>query len=472
VPHPGQSAPDEIDKTVTISLATGAYYPRVRSPEVSPVNVASTQIVRQALAHAHSANVCRTINHAATLSRPDAAIGGKTMTPCRLAKLAFAVASICLLIPASVFAQHYTQTNLVTDATTTATAAHVDPNLKNPWGMARSTGSPWWFSDNNAGLSTLYDGAGNAQALVVKIPGPNGSAANFVSSPTGTVFNGTTGFGGAHFIFVTEDGTISAWTSGAAAALEVDNSANPSASNGAVYKGCTLADFEGNTYLYVTNFRSGHLEVYDTNFKQVTFLGDHDKNDRFDNRFNDPFEDEQIPRGYAPFNVQNIGGSLFVTYAKQDKVKHDDIAGAGNGFVDVYSPGGRLETRLEHGPWMNSPWGAVWTPRDFGFFSNRVLIGNFGSGQIAAFDGFDGRFIGLMEDPTGKTVVIDGLWGLTFGNSAIGCPVPEPTGSTLPKCGSAGPYNSLFFTAGPNGEANGLFGTLTAVAAEQDGTHN
>jgi uncharacterized protein (TIGR03118 family) len=382
----------------------------------------------------------------------------------------FSLAAGAVLLPGSLFAQHYVQTNLVADAATTAAAATIDPNLKNPWGMSRSNSSPWWFSDNNTGLSTLYDGAGNIQPLVVKIPGPNGSAADFVSSPTGTVFNGTTGFGGAHFLFVTEDGTISAWTSGTAAVLKVDNSAIPSAANGAVYKGCALADFDGATYLYAANFRSGHIEVYDANFNQVNLSGK-DPNDRFDNRFNEPFEDIFIPRGYAPFNVQNIGGSLFVTYAKQDAAKHDDVGGAGNGFVDVYSPGGRLEMRLQHGSWMDSPWGAVWAPRDFGFFSNRILIGNFRSGQIAAFDGFDGRFIGFVEDSNSNTIVIRGLWALTFGNSAIGCPVPEPTGSTLPKCGSAGPFNSLFFTAGPGG-VHGLYGALTAVAAEQDGTHD
>jgi uncharacterized protein (TIGR03118 family) len=398
----------------------------------------------------------------------------------RLAQSCIAVGSLSL-VPVSVFAQHYTQTNLVTDAATTATAAHIDPNLKNPWGMARTTGSPWWFSDNNSGLSTLYDGAGNIQSLVVKIPGPNGSPANFVSAPTGAVANGTSGFEltpgnaatAAKFIFVTEDGTIAAWAGGGAATLEVDNSANPNAANGAVYKGATLADFEGNTYLYVTNFRSGKVEVYDTNFKEVTFFADDDKDDNFFfHQFGERFDDDQIPRHFAPFNIQNIGGSLFVTYAKQDKAKHDDVAGDGLGYVDIFSPGGRLEARLEHGPWLSSPWGAAWSPRDFGFFSNRVLIGNFGSGKIAVFDGFDGKFIGFMEDTSGNPIKIDGLWGLTFGNSAIGCPVPEPTGSPLPKCSSAGPYNSLYFTAGPNSEANGLFGFLTAVGTEQDGTHN
>jgi uncharacterized protein (TIGR03118 family) len=141
-----------------------------------------------------------------------------------------------------------------------------------------------------------------------------------------------------------------------------------------------------------------------------------------------------------------------VTYAKQNAARHDDVAGEGFGFVDIFSTTGKLEGRLEHGPWLNSPWGVVWAPRDFGEFSNRVLVGNFGSGQIAAFNGFTGKFIGLMQNPNGTTVAIDGLWALAFGNSA-----------------NAGPYNALFFTAGPNEEANGLFGALTAVGSEQDG---
>jgi uncharacterized protein (TIGR03118 family) len=372
-------------------------------------------------------------------------------------------------------AQNYQQTNLVADQASTATAAHYDPNLKNPWGLTRSPSSPWWVADNNAGRSTLYDGAGDINSLVVQIPGPAGSPANFTSAPTGVVFNGTTSFGGAHFIFATEDGTISAWTGGASATLEVDNSIKPNAANGAVYKGATIAEHNGNLYLYVTNFRSGRVEVYDTNFHPVTFTkqdndyGESQFGGFLDNDFSEPFEDFQIPRGFAPFNIQNIGGSLFVTYAKQDKPKHDDVAGDGLGFVDIYTPGGRLEMRLQHGEWFNAPWGAVWAPRDFGTFSNRVLIGNFGSGKIAAFDGFDGHFIGLVEDANNNVISIGGLWSLTFGNSAIGCPATPPAGSGLPKCGQAGPYNSLFFSAGPNSEANGLFGTLTPVTAELNG---
>ncbi|PYU24269.1 MAG: TIGR03118 family protein [Acidobacteria bacterium] len=370
-----------------------------------------------------------------------------------------------VLVPAATFAQHYKQINLVTDLNSGAMFTN-DNNLKNPWGLTRSVTGPWWISDNNAGVSTLYDGTGAARSRVVKIPGPNGSPANFKSAPTGIVFNGSPDFDlspgdpqtAAAFIFATEDGTISAWASGAAATLEVDHSAIPTAAEGAVYKGMTIGEFQGKGFLYVTNFRSGNVEVYNTNFRQV-----HLSDDRGDGsgEGEESFEDERIPKGFAPFNIQNIGGSLFVTYAKQDQTKHDDVPGAGLGFVDIFSTSGKLLTRFEHGLWLNSPWAVVWTPRDFGEFSNNILVGNFGSGQIAAYNGFTGQFMGLMKDQNGQDLSIEGLWGLTFGNSAAGCPSTPPMGSNLPNCGAAGPYNSLFFTAGINGEAHGLFGTLT-----------
>ncbi len=353
-----------------------------------------------------------------------------------------------LLVPTFTFAQHYIQTNLTSDGGVQgANPAHIDANLKNPWGMTRSSGSPWWISDNNAGLSTLYDSTGNPQALIVKIPGPNGSPSDFVSAPTGVVNNGSpTDFlfvpaaGGAKtsakFIFCTEDGTIAAWAGGTAATLVVDNSQRPTAADGAVYKGCTSGDVDGQHFFYVANFRAGRVEVYDTNFNRARF-----SEERFD--------DDKIPPDFAPFNVQNIGGSIFVTYAKQDAAKHDDVAGDGLGYVDIYSPSGKLEGRLQHGPWLNAPWGVVWAPRDFGELSNRLLVGNFGGGWIAAYNGFNGEFIGFMKNPNDSQLVIDGLWSLTFGNSA-----------------TAGPYNSLFFTAGPNAEQDGLFGTLTPVPAE------
>ena len=366
---------------------------------------------------------------------------------------------LALSFPSLTFAQHYTQTNLVTDMGSSAPVT--DSNLKNAWGLSRSTGSPWWVSDNGTGVSTLYNIAGTTSTLaatvnplVVVIPPPNGSTST--STPTGQVFNGSADFTlapgiPARFIFVTEDGTISGWNPGFDpahpnnAVLKVDNSPN------AVYKGVTTGDVDGVRYLYVANFRSGHIEVYDTNFKAVLSSNDHG-GEHHGIFSEESFDDGEIPEGYAPFNIQNIGGSLFVAYAKQNAARHDDVAGEGFGFVDIFSTTGKLEGRLEHGPWLNSPWGVVWAPRDFGEFSNRVLVGNFGSGQIAAFNGFTGKFIGLMQNPNGTTLAIDGLWALAFGNSA-----------------NAGPYNALFFTAGPNAEANGLFGALTAVGSEQDG---
>ena len=381
------------------------------------------------------------------------------------------------LLPVVTKAQHYVQKNLVSDISQPNNAdgskVLVDPNLKNPWGLTRSSGSPWWVGNNNSGTSTLYDGSGNPINI---FPDPAGSVFdNFVfvpppgfapgtqSTPTGVVFNGSkTDFLlnkgtppglPAAFIFATEDGTISGWNPGANVAsgakppsinavLEVDHSDKGSA-DGAVYKGATSAEINGQRFLYVTNFRSGKVEVYDTNFKPV-HLGDR--------RDDDAFDDDSIPRGFAPFNIQNIGGSLFVTYAKQNGARHDDVPGEGLGFVDIYSPTGKLEGRLEHGPWMNAPWGVVWTPRDFGEFSNVILVGNFGSGWIAAFNGFTHKFIGFMKNPDDSLVTIDGLWSLTFGNGS-----------------GAGPSTTLYFSAGINGEQDGLFGMLTPIAADQDG---
>jgi uncharacterized protein (TIGR03118 family) len=350
------------------------------------------------------------------------------------------------LLPAVTKAQHYTQTNLVSDQP--GVAAVTDPNLVNPWGLSRSATSPWWVANNNSGTSTLYTGTGTIIPIngngIVTIPPPKGSPAGTVSTPTGTVFNGVaTDFlvgpgASAAFLFVTEDGTISGWAGGPAAILEVDNSEGGSP-RGAVYKGATTALWNGKVFLYVTNFRSGRVEVYDSTFKRV-------------NISEELFDDDRIPRDFAPYNIQNIGGTLFVTYAKQDAARHDSVAGAGLGFVEMYQPDGRHIGHLQTGPWLNAPWGVVWTPRDFGTFSNSILVGNFGSGKIAAYNGFTHEFIGFVQNPDNSILTIDGLWSLTFGNG-----------------GAAGPSTTMFFSAGPDGESHGLFGTLTAVATDQTG---
>jgi len=336
-------------------------------------------------------------------------------------------------------AQHYKQTNLISNIA--GMAPVTDPNLKNPWGLTRSSTSPWWVANNNSGTSTLYTGAGQIVPIngtgTVLVPPPR-FAPNAQSTPTGVVFNGSpTDFlvapgVAAHFIFATEDGTISGWVSGKSAVLVVDNSDGGSA-NGAVYKGATSAEIDGKRFLYVTNFRSAKVEVYDTNFKRVHLD-------------EDAFTHDGIPEQFAPFNVQNIGGTLFVTYAKQDAARHDPVGGDGLGFVELFTPSGKRIGHLQHGDWFNAPWGVVWTTRDFGEFSNAILVGNFRSGWVAAFNGFTHKFIGFVRNADNSLVTIDGLWSLTFGNGA-----------------TAGSANSLFFTAGINNENDGLFGTLTPI---------
>jgi uncharacterized protein (TIGR03118 family) len=314
--------------------------------------------------------------------------------------------------------------------------------------LAASSGGPWWISDNGSGLSTLYNGNGQPQPLVVTVPPPVTMPVTAQSSPTGIVFNGTSDFvvssgvhsGPAAFIFVTEDGTVSGWNptvDATQAILEVNNANQTS---GPVFKGATLDQQGSANFLYVTDFRDGTIDVFDKNFAKVTLAPG-------------AFTDPTLPAGYAPFNIQNIGGKLYVTYAKQDAAKHDDVAGAGNGFVDVFIadgtpglPGGK-ERLISRGP-LDSPWGLAVAPANFGKFSNDLLVGNFGNGHIDAFDPHNGRFVGQLTDSKGRPVVIDGLWALRFGNG-----------------GAAGSTDALFFTAGPDGESHGLFGSLIPTGA-------
>ncbi|MFY9747725.1 MAG: TIGR03118 family protein [Acidobacteriaceae bacterium] len=331
-------------------------------------------------------------------------------------------------------AQHYLQTNLVSDQTGAAAAA--DPNLVNPWGMSRSSGSPWWLSDNGTGLSTLYTGTGTAESLVVTIP-TGDPTMSVTGTPSGTVYNGGIGFvlpngKPAVFMFVTEDGTISGWNGGTAAVITV-NTKSASVFKGVALDTIDIPFFGSSTYIYVADFRKGRIQVYDSSFHHVGAM-------------DGLFRDDWLPPGYAPFSIQNIGGELYVTYAKQDSQKHDEVDGAGLGFVDVFSPFGFLLRRMQHGPWLNGPWALALASGDFGIYSHDLLVGQFGSGQIAVYDPVTGAFKGLLEDSTNTPIAIDGLWGLSFGSG-----------------GTSGPANTLYFTAGPDGENHGLFGTLTAV---------
>jgi uncharacterized protein (TIGR03118 family) len=326
----------------------------------------------------------------------------------------------------------FTQTNLVSDIP--GEAAVTDPNLVNPWGIVASSSSPFWVSDNGSGVSTLYSGAGAKLPLTVTVP----TAANGTppSAPTGVVFNGTTDFNvgtaaPAHFIFDTEDGTISGWNTGNSAVLEVDNSAT-----GAVYKGLAIANNGTANHLYATNFNSGKVEVYNSSFAPTSLTGS--------------FTDPTLPTGFAPFNIQDLNGDLFVTYAEQDAAKHDDVAGPGLGFVDEYDLNGDLLGRLvSNGP-LDSPWGLAMAPTGFGNFGGDLLVGNFGDGTINAFNPTNGDFVGTLDGTNGSPLVIQGLWGLSFGNGA-----------------GSGNADTLYFTAGIPGtgmiEDHGLFGSLTAV---------
>jgi len=340
----------------------------------------------------------------------------------------------------------YHQTNLVSDLP--GTAATKDPSLVNAWGLSHGPTTPWWVSDNGTGVATLYTGAGATAPpgppLVVTVPPPGGSASGTTASPTGNVFNGTNSFAVANaatgksdpalFIFATEDGTISGWNpavNAQQAFLKVDNSA---AGAGAVYKGLALGRVGSSDFLYAANFRAGAIDVFDGTFAPVHWTG--------------AFTDSTIPAGFAPFNIQNIGGMLYVTYAKQDGEKHDDVAGPGNGFIDVYTTSGQPVRRFASQGSLDSPWGLALAPSGFGMFSGDLLVGNFGDGRINAFDPGNGAFRGPLKDEKGHPISIPGLWGLAFGNGS-----------------AAGPATTLFFTAGIDREAHGLFGSLARSSA-------
>jgi uncharacterized protein (TIGR03118 family) len=346
-------------------------------------------------------------------------------------------------------------------------APKVDGVLQNAWGIAFSpAASPFWVNDNATGCSTLYDGQGTKVPLQVSIPLPGNvipaSACHPVNpknppnpapaAPTGIVWNPSPAFLvpgttiQAAFIFATENGTISAWAGGLNppnnAVLAVDNSSTPSAANGAVYKGLAIGVNANGVFLFATNFRSGRIDVFGPSggtkglFTPATTDGG--------------FTDPGIPAGYAPFGIANIDGDLFVTYAKQDDKKHDDVAGKGNGFVDVFDTDGHLLRRFASRGLLNSPWGITRASFAFGHFSGQILIGNFGDGRINVFNN-NGTFVDQLEDAHGNPIAIDGLWTLTLGGGRNSSP------------------DTLYFSAGPNDEVNGLFGTITPMSATKAG---
>jgi uncharacterized protein (TIGR03118 family) len=368
---------------------------------------------------------------------------------------------------ATCFGQHYAQTNLVSNVS--GVAPVTDPQLINPWGISRMSVSVWWISDNATGLSTLYKGAGDKQSLIVTIPPADPTNKNTpTGTPTGTIANGSqTDFllapgKPALFLFSTNDGTIAGWNPAVTATLAVTV---VKTTDGSSYTGLTSAFINGKPYLYAANFNKGRVDIYDNAFQPVKLSVEHSGRDAGDDQersSENSFVDEKLPRGYVPFNVQAIGNDIVVTYALHEEGARFETDGPGLGFVDIYSSTGRLLRRLEHGDWLNAPWGVALAPLDFGRFSHDLLIGQFAgggetqsSGFIAAYDLATGKFDGLLQDASGKPLAINGLWALSPGNvspannDAAGAPAAE-----------------LYFTAGPNHASGGLFGYLTSVSTE------
>jgi uncharacterized protein (TIGR03118 family) len=349
------------------------------------------------------------------------------------------VAALAILAPvasagASQPDNSYHQTNLVSDLP--GMAQLTDPDVVNPWGLAASPTSPVWVANNGTGKATLYrgfvDGSPIAKVpLVVSIPG---------GAPTGQVFNPTPGFvvssgtasGPALFIFASEAGLVTGWNPGVPPPPPSTQAQVGASVPDAIYKGLAIASTADGTFLYAANFHEGRIDVFDSSFNLVHLSGS--------------FQDPAIPPGFAPFNVQELGGLLYVTYAKQDAAREDDVAGPALGFVDVYSTSGQLLRHLiEHGQ-LNAPWGLALAPAGFGRFSGALLVGNFGNGRINAYDPTTGEFLGRLRHEDNSPVQIDGLWALRFGNGVIGN------------------QTTLLFSAGIDDEAHGLFGALQAAS--------
>ncbi len=330
----------------------------------------------------------------------------------------------------------YQQRNLISDDTTLIPAEHQDPNVANAWGLAASGSSPWWIANNHSDTSTLFNAnTGMIPGLVVSIPG---------GAPTGLVFNNSgggfmvskgTASAPAVFIFSSEAGVISGWNPGVPpppTSMEAQVGVTVA---DAIYKGLAIAGTGDAARLYATNFHAGTVDIFNNSFTQLFPPG--------------AFVDPNLPAGFAPFGIQNIGDTIYVTYALQDADKEDDVAGPGLGYVDAYNTEGVLLRRVVSAGELNAPWGLALAPDDFGAFDGKLLVGNFGNGRINAYDlgppGSTGEaeHVGLMHSAEGPPIQIDGLWALQFGND-----------------GGAGSKKTLFFTAGPFDEEHGLFGSL------------
>ena len=340
--------------------------------------------------------------------------------------------------PASGTMASYTATSLVSDVNTSANpyaTSNVDPNLVNSWGIAFNPAGFVWVANAGTSTSTLYDGNGARQSLVVAIPAGTAGAA----SPTGIVFNAsTTSFavtqggltGASPFIFVGEAGTVAGWSP--SVNLNAAITVYDGAATGVVFKGAALASSAGANFLYATDFHNGKVMVFDATFAPVTVSGG--------------FTDATLPAGYAPFGIQAIGGQLYVSYAKQDGAAHDNVDGAGLGLINVFDATGHFVKRfVDVGGALNAPWGMALAPSNFGTFSGALLVGNFGDGKINAYNQSTGALLGALSGSSGTPLAIDGLWGIAFGNGI-----------------NSQPTNTLFYAAGPADEAHGVYGRIDA----------
>jgi len=325
-----------------------------------------------------------------------------------------------IAINTPIHASSFTVTNLASDQN--GVAASTDPTLINPWGIASSATSPFFLGVNGSKLSEVYDGSGTKQALEVSI--------QHAGNVTGVAFNnGPAAFNGDSFLFASEDGTISGWRSVLGSTAEILQT--PLSGN--VYKGLTTATIGSDSYALVANFRAGTIDVLKGSGGAPDLPGN--------------FLDPNLPAGYAPFNIQYLGGSIYVTYALQAANQFDDVAGAGHGFINRFDQNGVLQNRLVTGGDLDSPWGLTLASSSFGDFAGALLVGNNGDGRIHAYDPVTGTLLGAMLDENDTPIVLDGLWGLSFGNG-----------------GSAGSVDDLYFTAGPADGAHGLFGAIRLKA--------
>jgi len=329
---------------------------------------------------------------------------------------------LALALPAA--AVDFTPMNLVTDDQSAHAAQITDPALKNAWGVSFGATSPFWVSSADGGVSTIYSVNPLTQATT-KI----GLTVSIAGNPTGQVFNGSSGFNGDRFLFVSEDGAVLGWRNALGSTAETLVSANPANS----YKGAAIGTVGVDSYLYAANLKAGSIDVYKGNAAAPNLAGS--------------FTDPTLPSGYAPFNIQNLGNTLYVTYAfKSDPSGDEEEAGPGLGIVDAFDLSGNLLGRIATGGSLNAPWGLAIAPSSFGAWAGSLLVGNFGDGHISVFDAATHSFLGLVGGAAGKPLWIDGLWAITPGNGA-----------------AAGSTAMLYFTAGPDEEEHGLFGVLVAV---------